>query len=266
MAQVTGNQQGTYRPPNYSQLAAANPWRQAQPNPYAGGLANPAPRKQPEVPAWLTNYKLPTWLQPGQQNQQNPLAGQGGLANTMPRNNRPPAWLAFNQPYVSPVTGPMDLTTIVHPPDPNGPMPYIPQQQTSQPAWMNQSNNVPWQAGSTLPAWLQPSTPSTTPTTTGPAGQGGTPNPVNYPRTQDQPVVNYNVANPWAGGLANPVDFRQENFYPQLPSLADQGGYGGYYGFGSRYRGWGGGGGGGGARYSNLPAWYLGLNNWNFNE
>ena len=76
-----------------------------------------------------------------------------------------------------------------------------------------------------------------------------------------------------ATGTAGQDDIIARNSYirmPPLQQLQPPAAPGGYSPFSSYYSGWGrrgGGGGGGGYSYNpQVPAWYMGLNSWNFGE
>jgi len=274
MAQVTGNS-STNTAATAQQYAAK--YNAAYQNSNRGRGASTPPK--PKVPAWLNGSgNQPSWLQSDLPDRPTGSFFSGGGQPRFNQANRPPAWLAFNQPYNSPLNGPMD---IAQPPDPNGPMPYIPQSQ--QPQWQPPQQNRPQ-----LPAWLQQSQapqgwlqPKPKNKHANAASQGGNPNAtptgsvlsgggeyVMGPSGQAVPMITQTQTPTGSMLAANGTVAQGPQFnFPQMDPMADQPNSGYGYGFGSRYRGWGGGrGGGGGGGYSNLPAWFLGLNSWSFNE
>lgn len=141
------------------------------------------------------------------------------------------------------------------------------------------------------PAWMGPATSPFTPNA-GLTLQSQAPGVPGLP-LQDKNKKPYRIQNAdgtWAylqsdgsyltaWGTAGGGDDVPRNSYVNMPPLqqlqpppaAPTTGYNGY-GFGSRYRGWGGGGGGrggggGGYNYTpQIPAWYMGLNSWNYSE
>ena len=225
----------------------------------------PALQQPATVPAWLGNSlpAAPTGT----------FFSGGGVPNYN-KALKPPKWLAFNQQAQSVFDQPMTLT----PPNPSGPLPqmtppkYDPKKKL--PAWLQNflgsgaESKYNLAASALQPQPISYAHPSSTggnataaPTSSTLAGNNSMVIGQNQQAYPINPYLNTSTFLAGGGTIARGPEWQ----FPQLGGMAEQPAY---TGFGSQYRGWGGrrGGGGGGGGYNPIPAWYLGLNSWNFNE